>query len=148
MIEIKRVTKYDEKLAKAMGELLKDLSSKATGAPISQDWLEQTIASPLHDQLVAFDGEKLVGMATVSIILGAKIDRNEYLEDFVVSKDCQGKGIGGLIWAEIIAWGKEKGAKRLEFTSSGQDQKSGAVSFYLKKGAIIRDTNFFRFELQ
>ncbi len=147
MIRVEKLQKYDEGLAVAMGRLLMDLSSKWDGSPVSQAWIEDIIASKHHDQLLAFDGDELVGMATVTLVLGAKIDKNAYLEDFVVSSGRQGQGIGRILWQEIVAWGKEKGAKRLEFTSSGQDKKSGAVAFYLKMGAEIRDTNAFRLEL-
>lgn len=147
MIEIKALDKYDDVLAAKMGLILKDLSSKWDGSPVSEEWIREVIASPYHDELLAYDGEELVGMASVSLVLGAKIDRNAYLEDFVVSAGHQGKGIGGLMWNAILDWARKKGAKRLEFTSSGKDKKSGAVAFYLKKGAEIRDTNFFRVEL-
>jgi len=147
MIEIKRLTEYDEKLATEMGKLLLDLSPRATGEPVSREWMEEIIASPWHDQLLVFEDDKLVGMATVSSVLGAHMRRNVYLEDCVVSRECQGKGVGGLLWDAIVAWGREKGARRLEFTSSGQDKKGSAVGFYLHKGAEIRDTNFFRYEL-
>ena len=59
----------------------------------------------------------------------------------------KGKGIGSQIWEEILNWGRKKGCKRLEFTSSGKGKKAHAVEFYKKKGAEIRDTNSFRIEL-
>lgn len=147
MIEIKRLAEYDEKLAADMGRLLKDLDAAATGAPISREWMEEVIESRWHDQLLAYDGEDLVGMATVSVVMSAFGGRVEYLEDLVVSKERQGQGIGSVLWEAIVAWGREKGAKKLEFTSSGKDLKAGAVEFYLGKGAEIRETNNFRFKL-
>ena len=162
MIEVKRLTKYDEKIAAEMGKLAVSLSSKDPGTPIDKKWMEDIIASPWHDQLLAFDDDKLVGMATMSIVMGSHIGRyksdgdvvredigrNAYLEDLVVSKECQGKGVGGVLWDAIVAWGREKKARRLEFSSSGQEKKGSAVGFYLHKGAKIRETNFFRIELQ
>ena len=148
MIEIKRLAKYNEELAAEMGKLLMDLSPNAQGAPVDKGWIEDIIASPWHDQLMAYDGDKLVGMATVSVVMGAHMRRNAYLEDCVVSKECQGKGTGGLLWDAVVEWGREKGARRLEFTSSGQDKKGSAVGFYIHKGAKIRETNPFRYELE
>lgn len=147
MISIGIMTEYDPEVAEEMGRLLCDLSSSYDGAPVERELLEEIIDSPLHDIIVAFDDEKLVGMASVSAICGAKIGKNEYLEDFVVSKDSQGKGIGSQIWEHILDWGRKKGCKRLEFTSSGKGKKIHAVEFYKKKGAEIRDTNCFRIEL-
>jgi GNAT superfamily N-acetyltransferase len=147
MISIGEMTEYDAGIAEEMGKLLCDLSSSYNGEPVARELLEEIIDSPLHDIIVAFDDEKLVGMASVSVITGAKIGKNEYLEDFVVAKDCQGKGIGSQIWEEILNWGRKKGCKRLEFTSSGKGKKQHAVDFYKNKGAEIRETNCFRIEL-
>jgi len=147
MINVGALTEYDPDIAEAMGQLLCDLSSHYDGEPVARETIEEIIDSPLHDILVAFDGDKLVGMASVSVVAGAMIGKNEYLEDFVVSKDCQGKGVGSLIWEAILDWGRRKGCKRLEFTSSGKGKKIHAVEFYQHKGAEIRDTNSFRVEL-
>ena len=147
MIEVGVMTEYDGDVAEQMGKLLLDLSKSWSGDAVEREKIEEIIESPWHDQILAFDGDRLVGMATVSVVMGAKIGKNEYLEDFVVSASCQGKGIGSLIWEYILDWGRKKGCKRLEFTSSGKDKKSGAIAFYRKKGAEIRDTNFFRIEL-
>ena len=148
MIRIERLTGYDVRLAEDMGKLLMSLTTKYDGKAVEKEWIDWVVQSPWHDELVAFDEDgKLVGMATLSVVMGAKIDRNAYLEDFVVDAEARGKGIGGKMWEEMLKWGREKGCKRLEFTSSGKDMKCGAVRFYVHKGAEIRDTNFFRVEL-
>lgn len=148
MITIKTLTEYDPKLAKTMGKLLTQLSTNWDGSPITREWIENIIESPWHDQLLALDDHnKLVGMATMSAVLGAKIGRNAYLEDFVVDASCRGQGIGTKMWEKIVKWGKTKACNRLEFTASGNEKKSGAVQFYLKRGVQIYDTNFFRLEL-
>ena len=147
MLEIGTMTEYDADVAATMGELLMDLSENYDGAPISREWIEDVIESSWHDVLLAIDEGEVVGMATVSVVMGSLIDRNEYLEDFVVSAKCQGKGVGSKLWEEILAWGRRKGCKKLEFTSSGKGKKRGAVEFYQSKGAEIRDTNAFSIEL-
>ncbi|MDR3298024.1 MAG: GNAT family N-acetyltransferase [Candidatus Nomurabacteria bacterium] len=148
MIEIGIMSEYDPDVAEQMGTLLTQLSTKWDGSAVSREWIEDVIESPHHDQILAFDEDgKLIGMATTSVVLGAKIGRNAYLEDYVVDENCRGQGIGTQLWDKIIAWGRHKGCNRLEFTASGKDKKTGAVSFYLKKNASIYDTNFFRVEL-
>ena len=148
MIEIKRLEKYDEKLAADMGKLLLQLSSKWDGSPISREWIENVVKSPWHDELLAFDENgKLVGMASMSVLLGAKIIQNAYLEDFVIDSEYRRHGVGRQMWNAMLEWGREKKCKRLEFTSSGNEAKDGAVQFYLKMGAGIHKTNFFRIEL-
>ena len=147
MIGVKRLEGYDEGLAAEMGKLLVDLSPKNSGEPVSREWIEMIVKSPLHDQLMVFDGDELIGMATMTMVLGVHMKSNAYLEDCVVSRTRQGQGIGGILWEAIVEWGREKGARRLEFTTTGGDKKTGAVGFYLKMGAEIRETNFFRYEL-
>ena len=154
MIKIERLKKYDEGLAVEMGKLLMQLSTKWDGSPVSREWIENVLESPWHDELVAFDESgKLVAMASMSVVMGAKIIRNAFLEDFVVDAQCRGQGVGTKMWNAILDWGREKKCKRLEFTASGNEQKAGAGMFYLKKcrdygsGAGIYDTNFFRVEL-
>ena len=148
MIEIKRLTEYDEGLAAEMGRILTFVSTKHDGSPLKKEWLEEVIESPHHDQLLAFDGDKLVGMATMSLVFVPGHNRNAYLEELVVDGECQGKGVGSKLWEAIVMWGREKGAKRLEFSASGNtEKKAKAVQFYLNKGVKIHDTNFFRLEL-
>lgn len=147
MIEIGTMTEYDATVAEAMGKLLLDLSEDYTGEPIPREWIEEVIESPWHDVLLAMDDGVVVGMASVSVVMGPLISYNAHLEDFVVSGVCQGKGIGSKLWEEILAWGRRKGCRKLEFTSSGKGKKQGAVEFYKSKGAEIRDTNAFSIEL-
>lgn len=148
MIEIGPMTEYDADLAAEMGKLLTQLSTKWDGEPVDREWIETVIESPFHDQLLAFDEKgKLVGMATMSIVMGAKIGQNAYLEDCVVDAECRGQGIGTKMWQAVLDWSQKKECKRLEFTASGNEKKAGAAQFYKKMGADIYDTNFFRVEL-
>ena len=150
MIEVKRLEGYDEGLAAEMGRLTTFVSSHGgyDGRPLTRGWMEEVIKSPYHDELLAFDGDKLVGMAMMSIVFVPSYGRNAYLEELVVDEACQGKGVGSLLWNAILEWGREKGARRLEFSASGNSaKKAKAVEFYLHKGAGIHQTNFFRYEL-
>ena len=148
MIEIKRLTEYDEELAAEMGRILTFVSTKHDGSPLKKEWIETVVASAHHDQLLAYDDGKLVGMATMSLVFVPGHNRNAYLEELVVDEACQGKGVGSKLWEAIVEWGREKGAKRLEFSASGNSEKKAkAVDFYLRKGVKIHETNFFRLEL-
>lgn len=147
MIEVGPMTEYDAGVAAAMGELLKDLSESYGGAAPAREAIEEIIESPWHDVLLAFEGEELIAMASMSVLMGTKAGRVAYLEDFVVKGDRQGQGVGKQVWEEILAWGRRKGCRRLEFTSSGTGKKQGAVQFYEKRGAKKRETNNFRVEL-
>ena len=143
---VKRVTEYTPELAQRVRELLIQLSrSGKDKGEIPKQWFVDIINSPWHDLLVAEDGGRIVGMASVSVIMGAGIGRNGYLEDFVVDKEVRKGGVGSALWEGMLEWADEKGCKRLEFTCG--NGREVAQAFYKKHGAEIYDTNFFRVEL-
>lgn len=147
MIIITRLTKYTPEVAQRTRELLIELSrSGKDKGEIPREWFEDVISSPFHDMILAFVNDELMGVATLSIINGPGARKSVYLEDFVVSDQARGRGLGKALWQEMLKWGKEKGAEKLVFTC-GQGREA-AQEFYKKQGAEIYDTNFFRFKLE
>lgn len=143
---IKRLNVYTPEIDQKVRELLKQLSrSGRDKGEIPKSWFEQIIASPWHDLLLAEDDGEIIGMASVSVIMGAGIMKNAYLEDFVVNTNIRAKGVGTALWNEVVKWAKEKNCKKLEFTCG--EGREVAQEFYKKRGAKIYPTNFFRFEL-
>ena len=160
MIKIITVTEYNKTVADRIRQLLTQLSrSGKDKGEIPQEWFEQFISSPWHDCLLAVDlaedsntkqdllilPEQILGMASVSVIFGAGIGKNAYLEDFVVDQSARGKGVGHLLFQAYENWAREKGCKNLEFTC-GQGREA-AQQFYRDHGADTYDTNFFRKKL-
>ena len=160
MIKIITVTEYNKTVADRIRQLLTQLSrSGKDKGEIPQEWFEQLISSPWHDCLFAVDlaedsntkqdllilPEQILGMASVSVIFGAGIGKNAYLEDFVVDQSARGKGVGRLLFDAYEKWAREKGCKNLEFTC-GQGREA-AQQFYRDHGAKTYDTNFFRKKL-
>lgn len=160
MIKIIAVTEYNETVADRVRQLLIQLSrSGKDKGEIPQEWFEQLISSPWHDLLLAVESaeddnvkqdplvlpEQILGMASVSVIFGAGIGKNAYLEDFVVDQSARGKGIGNILFNAYEDWAREKGCKNLEFTC-GQGREA-AQQFYRDHGAATYDTNFFRKKL-
>ena len=144
-VKIERLAAYSDHIAEGIGALGPDLSKKFTGVPMAQEHLEEIIASPYHDQLLASVQGRIVGVATMSLILGGVSEgRKAWLEDFVVSSDDSilGKGIGFNLWHEVIAWSREKRAGILEFTSNAS--RKDAHKFYHRQGASIQDTTVFK----
>ncbi len=146
MIEVGPMTEYDGEIAEAMGRLRQQLSARHDGSPIVRETIEEMIESPYHDIIMALDDGKMVGMVFVSIVM-ATLDRNVYMEDLVVDAESRGQGVGGKLLEAVKEWGRQKGCRRLEFTSSNRDNKAGARDFYVGHGAEIRDTDFYRIEL-
>ncbi len=160
MIKIIAVTEYNKTVADRIRQLLIQLSrSGKDKGEIPQQWFEQLISSPWHDLLLAVESaedsnvkqdlpvlpEQILGMASVSVVFGAGISKNAYLEDFVVDQSARGKGIGNLLFNAYEDWAREKGCKSLEFTC-GQGREA-AQQFYRDHGAATYDTNFFRKKL-
>ena len=146
MINIGPMTEYDPDVAEAMGKLRQQLSTRHDGSAIDRNRLEELIESHYHDVLLAVDNDKVVGMVIVSVVM-TTLEQNVYMEDLVVDAECRGKGIGGKLLEAVKEWGRAKGCRRLEFTSSNRDGKVGARGFYESHGANVRDTDFYRVEL-
>lgn len=147
-MRIETLTEYTEETANRVRELLIQLSrSGKDRGEIPKEWFDNLIASPYHDMLVAYDdNNKIAGIATLSIIMGPIVRKIAYLEDFVTDASLRGQGIGSQLWDAMLVWAKEKNCTELCFTSGhGREE---AQAFYLKRGAEIYDTNYFRKELQ
>lgn len=144
---VKRVTEYSPELAQRVRELLIQLSrSGKDKGEVPEEWFVDIINSPWHDLLVALDDDnRVIGMASLSVSMGPGISKNAYLEDFVVDSESRTGGVGSALWNEMLAWGREKGCKRMEFTCG--NGREIAQAFYKKHGAEVYDTNFFRVEL-
>ncbi|MBP5648304.1 GNAT family N-acetyltransferase [Candidatus Saccharibacteria bacterium] len=143
-MKVESLTKYDEKTANRIRELLIQLSrSGKDRGEIPQTWFEDLIKSENHDMLVAYnDNEEIIGIATLSIIMGPIVRKIAYLEDFVTDESLRGQGIGSALWQAMLTWAKDKGCTELCFTSG--HGREAAQAFYQKRGAEIYDTNYFR----
>ena len=143
-MNIKPLDNYTPETANRIRELLIQLSrSGKDRGEIPKEWFDSIIASPSHDMLIAYDEEgKIIGIATLSIIMGPIVRRIAYLEDFVTDASVRGQGVGSAMWQAILSWAKEKDCTELNFTSG--HGREAAQEFYKKRGATIYDTNFFR----
>ena len=145
-ITIERLKEFNEADAIAMGKLGPSLSARFDDRPIDGEMLKTIIESPLHEQFVARDEDgKIVGAATMNAVFAPWAGRIGYLEEIVVDANTQGAGIGGKLWDELVAWAREMGLDRIEFTS--RKNRTATHAFYEKRGAFTRESNPYRFEL-
>lgn len=140
-IYVERLASYNQIDADELGALMTHLSDTCDGRPIPREWLEKIIESAYHDQLVARCRDRIVGAATVSLVMNVARGSTGYLEAFVVDPSMRGKGVADMIWDELMSWCREHGVK-LEFTSN--DARIAAHKFYVAHGATIRETTVFR----
>ena len=143
-MKITTLTKYDEQTAERIRELLIQLSrSGKDRGEIPKEWFDSLINSDSHDMLLAIDDNgRIIGIATLSIIMGPIVRRVAYLEDFVTDNTVRGQGVGTALWEAMLGWAKAKDCTELNFTSG--HGREAAQAFYQRRGAEIYDTNFFR----
>lgn len=148
-MNIQLLDEYNESTANRIRELLIQLSrSGKDRGEIPREWFDDLIASPFHDMLLALDDDndnQIIGIATLSIIMGPIVRRVAYLEDFVTDEKVRSQGVGTELWNAMLNWAKDKHCTELCFTSG--HGREAAQAFYLHKGAEIYDTNYFRLPL-
>ena len=140
-LNVERLTEYTPKDAAGIGRLMPYLSQSFDGEPINEQLLRTIIESDSHEQLVARVDARIVGAATLSIIMGAGAGKKGWLEDFVTDPESGIKGTGQIIWDEMEKWCLEHDVN-LNFTS--RPSREAAHNFYLKNGATVRETTVFQ----
>ena len=138
---VERLREYHPDDAAGIGRLMPFLNDRLSGEPMDEDLLKAIVDSPYHEQLVARLDGRIVGAATMNILMGPGAKKEGYLEDFVTDPELRGLGIGEKIWQEMMQWCKEQGIA-LTFTS--HPSREEAHRFYLKHGAEIRETTVFK----
>ncbi len=144
-VEVERLRKYSENDAIQLGSLMSYLSEKFTGEPVDKELLKTIIESPYHDQLVARMEGRIIGAATMSLMMGAGAGKKGHLEDFIIEPDMRRQGIGSKIWSEMMNWCREQEVD-LEFTSSSK--RTAAHNFYIDHGAQVRETSVFNVDIE
>jgi len=77
----------------------------------------------------------VIGMALVYFRFSTWTGKNVHLEDLVVKESYRGKGIGDLLYAEVMKFGKEHGVKRVQWIVLNWNK--GAIKFYERSGAML-----------
>ena len=143
-MKIESLNSYTKETADRVRELLIQLSrSGKDRGKIPEEWFKNLIESENHDMLLAIDDDgRIIGIATLSIIMGPILKKAAYHEDFVTDSSVRGQGVGSKLWEAMLNWAKGKGCTELCFTSG--HGREAAQEFYKNKGAEIYDTNYFR----
>jgi ribosomal protein S18 acetylase RimI-like enzyme len=145
-VSVEKLTEYSDEAARQLGRLMPFLSEHFTDDPVDQELLEAIIGSPYHDQLVAKLEGRIVGAATMSVMMGVGAERVGYLEDFVTDPTLRNQGIGSKVWDEIVKWCQEQGiVAGFDFTSN--PNRNAAHSFYRAYGGQIRRTTAFHVDV-
>ena len=82
----------------------------------------------VFDCIVAEIENNVVGFALYYTGYSTWKGRTLYLEDFLVSEDYRGKGIGKLLFDEVVLEAKKRGVKRMDWQVI--DWNEPAINFY------------------
>ena len=136
------VSQADVAAIAVLGDVLHQAGTTAPTTPTTHDTaamdalrqaLEAVIAAKNQVLLLARLNGKVVGMATLALLVGPIAGRKIYLDDFVTDPS--------RLWDAMLSWGQQHGATKLTFTSNPKRQ--AAHRFYLHKGATIYNTTVF-----
>ncbi|HWO07605.1 MAG TPA: GNAT family N-acetyltransferase [Candidatus Paceibacterota bacterium] len=138
-----------KKLTAATPEALADIN--AINSQLHDDGRKGTLAEleAIVDNkncilLVAKDGDKIVGMASLYIMpkLGK---RSAYVEDVVVDGAYRGQGLGEKLMRDIIDTARTEKVNTLYLTS--RPDRVAARALYNKIGFTVKDTAVFKMDL-
>ena len=93
--------------------------------------------SAMFTCFVAEVEDAIVGIALVYFKFSTWKGRVLYLEDLIVTDAMRGKGVGGVLYKEVMKFGHEHGVKRIDWEVI--DWNEGAKKFYENSGARILD---------
>jgi len=90
---------------------------------------------PMFTCFVAETKDKIVGIALVYYRFSTWKGRIVHLEDLVVQESYRNKGVGSLLYAEVMKYAKSKNCKRVQWEVL--DWNEGAIKFYERSGAKV-----------
>jgi ribosomal protein S18 acetylase RimI-like enzyme len=141
-IEIHPASHVDDALLDAVARLVSQLSAST---PPPGPWeLQQIIASPTTELIVARDGDVVVGMLTLAVFR-IPTGVRAWIEDVVVDAEARGRGIGEALTREALRVATDLGARTVELTS--RPSREAANRLYQRLGFERRDTNVYRYTI-
>ena len=142
MVRIETVTQATPEVYAALARLLPQLNPKLTLPPFER--LEAIVADPSVTLLIARDGARIVGTATV-IVYTTPFWIKARLDEVVVDESARGKGVGAALVAACVDIAREKGAQVAELQSGVL--RDAANRLYKRMGFELRESNLYRLVL-
>jgi ribosomal protein S18 acetylase RimI-like enzyme len=128
---------FSEMAAQDIGQLMPELDPRFSGNPTTRQWLEGTINSDSHEQIVAYDLRqevaRIVGALTVSEIREPALGSYGYIAGVIVSTQARGLGIGLLMLEQAEVWCRSKNMPHVELIT--EKHRSSAIHMYEQWGA-------------
>lgn len=130
-VQIRLLTEYSTQAAEEIGQLVPEINEQDDGRPVSEQYLNAIIESPDRDQFVAELHGKIIGAATLNLIIHPR-KRKGWLDYIMVRSEYQGQGVGYKMWQSAEKWCVAQGAEMMDWTTSNIE----AMKFYERQGAI------------
>ncbi|MGY6650051.1 N-acetyltransferase family protein [Wenyingzhuangia sp. IMCC45574] len=92
---------------------------------------------PKFEVFVAEQNDEILGMALFYYRYSTWKGKTIHLEDLIVRKRARGKGIGRLLYNEVLTYAHEQKLRRVEWAVL--DWNTPAVEFYQNSGAEVYD---------
>src|SRR5579872_889749 len=112
----------------------------------TRERIQRLIADPAVTLVVARDGDRIVGTATV-IVYTTPYWIKARLDEVVVDAGARGKGVGEAIVRHCLDVGRRKGAQVAELQSGRGEVRAAAHRLYKRIGFQVRDSDIFRISL-
>ena len=137
------VRKADKQDMPQVLELIKELAvferEPASVVEVTVSELEEAGfgENPQFICFVAEANQEIKGLALVYFRFSTWKGRTLYLEDLIVRESDRGKGIGMLLYKEVLKFAKKEEVKRVNWVVL--DWNENAIQFYEKTGAEVLD---------
>jgi len=128
-----------------ISDLLELMGELTSSTPVSAEMLMEVVRDPSAHLFAAFEGEHIVGCATLCIFT-SPTGRKGRIEDVVVSSSCRGQGLGRRLMEFAIDFARrEYSPVQLSLTS--RPSRQAANRLYQSLGFQFYDTNVYKLYL-
>ena len=144
MITFEQLTEASEAAVQDINQLLPQLRESTDEHTCTLAELQEIVSDKKIAFMVAKDGEKIIGMASLYIM--SKLSKDvAHVEDVVIDGGYRGQGLGEKIMQALINVARERGVKTLTLTS--RPERVAGNKLYQKLGFQQKITNVYRLKL-
>jgi GNAT superfamily N-acetyltransferase len=143
-VEIEEVGEATDEVHEALARLLPQLNPTL---PLpTRERIERLVADPAVTLVVARDGGRIVGTATL-IVYTTPYWIKARLDEVVVDAGARGKGVGEAIVRHCLEIARREGAQVAELQSGRGEARAAAHRLYKRIGFQVRDSDILRISL-
>ena len=142
MITVEQLTRVSEDALTQINTLVHQLSPRLPAC--SMELLSKIITNPNHELWVVKDADRIVGMATLAIVMLPEGERAQ-IEDVVVDEKYRGRGLGEKISSTLIEQARARNIATI--TLSSRADRIAANKLYQKLGFEQKTTNVYVLKL-